>query len=180
MLRRPCRESDAWRERVFERVRAERPAVVVLGAARHYGPEYHFRVFGQEWLAGLRDTVRRLRATGARVVVLSPTPLPKRDIPECLSRHLDDAAACTRPLRDAVDPRGARAEAAAVRAAGGVYVDVTPWICTRSRCAVVVGNLLVYRDDNHLTTSYAAWLAPVLAAELDAAGRVRQRGRAPR
>jgi hypothetical protein len=31
----------------------------------------------------------------------------------------------------------------------------------------VVGNLLVYRDDNHLSTSYPAWLAPLLSVELD-------------
>ena len=59
------------------------------------------------------------------------------------------------------------AERAAVRRAGAAYVDVTPLVCARGRCAVVVGNLLVYRDDNHLTTSYAAWLAPVMAAVVD-------------
>ena len=48
--------------------------------------------------------------------------------------------------------------------AGGTYVDVTPWVCTSVRCAVVVGNLLVCRDDNHLSTSYPTWLAPLLAA----------------
>jgi hypothetical protein len=30
-----------------------------------------------------------------------------------------------------------------------------------------VGDQLVYRDDNHLTTGYAAFLAPVMAALLD-------------
>jgi hypothetical protein len=60
-----------------------------------------------------------------------------------------------------------RAERAAVQRAGGSYVDVSPWMCARSTCAVVVGNLLVYRDDNHLSTSYPAWLAPVFAVELD-------------
>ena len=33
-------------------------------------------------------------------------------------------------------------------------------------CAVEVGNLLAYRDDNHLTT-YTTWLSPLLGAELD-------------
>jgi hypothetical protein len=30
-----------------------------------------------------------------------------------------------------------------------------------------VGNRLVYRDDNHLTASYAEFLAPVLGAVVD-------------
>ena len=44
---------------------------------------------------------------------------------------------------------------------------MSPWMCTRSTCAVVIDNLLVYRDDNHLSTFYPAWLAPVLSVELD-------------
>lgn len=60
-----------------------------------------------------------------------------------------------------------RAERAAVERAGGSYLDVSPWICTESTCAVVVANLLVYRDGNHLSASYPAWLAPLLALELD-------------
>jgi hypothetical protein len=31
----------------------------------------------------------------------------------------------------------------------------------------MVGNLLAYRDDNHLTTTYTTWLSPLLGAELD-------------
>jgi hypothetical protein len=33
--------------------------------------------------------------------------------------------------------------------------------------------MLVYRDDNHLSTAYTRWLAPVLAPQLDAAMRRR-------
>jgi hypothetical protein len=33
---------------------------------------------------------------------------------------------------------------------------------------VVVADKLVYVDNDHLTTTYVRWLAPVLAAALDA------------
>jgi hypothetical protein len=169
VLSRPFRECERWRAAALERIRAERPAIVVLGMARHYGPEYHFRVYGPAWIAGLRDMVRRLRVTGARVVVVGPTPKPDADVPDCLSQHLRNAVACTTPLAQAVNFQGVRAEHAAVVSAGGAYVDVTPWICTRSTCAAVVGNLLVYRDDNHLSAAYAAWLSPAMAVVVDQA-----------
>ena len=35
----------------------------------------------------------------------------------------------------------------------------------------MIGNLLVYRDSNHMTTTYAEALAPLLGAEITAAGR---------
>jgi hypothetical protein len=40
------------------------------------------------------------------------------------------------------------------------------WFCTRTVCPTIVGNILVYRDDNHITTTYAEFLAPLLASTL--------------
>jgi SGNH domain (fused to AT3 domains) len=167
VLGRPYRECDQWRANMLARIRAERPSVVVLGAARHYGDVYRFQVYGQPWRSGLARTVRQLRATGARVLVLGPTPKPRVDVPDCLAEHLRDARACTTPRPVAVNVAGVGAERRAVVAAGGAYLDVTPWLCTRSTCAVMVGNLLAYRDDNHLSTAYTIWLAPLLGYQLD-------------
>jgi hypothetical protein len=36
------------------------------------------------------------------------------------------------------------------------------WFCTESQCPVIVGNLLVYRDDNHMTVAWSRFLAPLL------------------
>lgn len=84
-------------------------------------------------------------------------------MPDCLSQHLADVAACTAPLVDEVSLPGSAAERAAVLRAGGAYLDVAPWVCTLGRCADIVGNLLVFRDDNHFTTEYPAWLTPLIA-----------------
>lgn len=53
-----------------------------------------------------------------------------------------------------------------VAAAGASFTDTARWECTSSRCAAVVGNLLVFRDGNHLSATFARWLAPVLDANL--------------
>jgi hypothetical protein len=138
----------------------------MVGVARHYGQEYRFTVYSKAWLDGLGTAVARLRATGTAVVVLGPTPLPSGDVPECLAGHLSGATACGRPLRDAVDSGGAAAERRAVTTAGGSYLDVSRWVCGPRVCPPMVGDLLVYRDTNHLTTSITGWLTPVLGAAL--------------
>jgi len=43
---------------------------------------------------------------------------------------------------------------------------VTNWLCTDKVCPVIVGNLLVYRDSNHITTKYAEWLIPLIDAAI--------------
>jgi hypothetical protein len=112
--------------------------------------------------------VRRVGAEGARVVVLSPPLRPAVDVPDCLSSNLDEAVACTPRSGEGIDLRGVAAERVAVVPGGGAYIDVTTRFCANT-CPVVVDNLLGYRDDNHLTTSYASWLAPVVGANLDQA-----------
>jgi hypothetical protein len=42
-------------------------------------------------------------------------------------------------------------------------VNPEPWICTSTTCPAVVGNMLTYRDDTHLTATFSAWLAPYVA-----------------
>jgi hypothetical protein len=168
-LGREFHECEQWRQSALQRILAEKPRLVIIDVARHYGPEYGFTVGGSAWTSELGNLVRRLRLVGSSVLVFGATPKPPSDVPDCLSEHLHDVPACTRSLSTMVDQAGAERERRAVRAAGGDYVDVAPWICSRSRCDVVLGNLLVFRDDNHVTTSLAHWLSPVLTAAVQSA-----------
>jgi peptidoglycan/LPS O-acetylase OafA/YrhL len=165
-LGRPYTECAQWLRDTLNDVRTERPALVVLGVARHYDPSYDISVYGPAWLTGLARTVRELQAAGTPVLVLGPIPKPRSDVPTCLSAHLDDISRCTLPRDPDLSTSGVVAEQAAVTAAGGHYLDLSPLFCTATRCPVVVGNDLVYRDDNHITTSYAQVMTPLFSAEL--------------
>jgi hypothetical protein len=64
---------------------------------------------------------------------------------------------------------GIAAEKTAIMAGGGEYADLSELFCTADRCPVVVGNTLVYRDDNHVTLEYAQVLAPLLTEMVERA-----------
>jgi peptidoglycan/LPS O-acetylase OafA/YrhL len=166
-LGREYTECEQWRGQIMGRLRAEHPALVVLGTAHHYTPDFGFTVYSQQWLDALIRTVADLRATGATVLVMGPAPYPQMNVPTCLSGHLDSAGACGLARAAALDDAGIAAEAAAASAGGGRYADVSGLFCTSDRCPVVVGNQLVYRDDNHITLEYARWLSPVVGALVD-------------
>jgi hypothetical protein len=93
-------------------------------------------------------------------------PKPGNVLYDCLSEHLTDAVACTEPLNLAFDLGGAAAEAAAVTHAGALYIDTRPWFCTATACTAMVGNIMVWRDDNHVTETYSSFLGPAMSAEL--------------
>ena len=138
--------------------------------SRRYGADFGFVAYDQTWLHGLTDLVTELRTTtGARVLVLGAAPDPHSVVPVCLSGHLDDALACAPDRTTALNAAGLAAEAAATRAGGGQYADLSELFCAAQRCPVIVGRDLVFRDDNHITVSYAATLGPVIGMLADQA-----------
>lgn len=151
------RSCAAWNDDVVAEIAQIAPdAVFTYGSRVGYEavetfPEYNER-YGQ------------LRESGAEVVVVRDTPSPRFDIPTCVDLNGVDAPEC------AVDRAAYYPEEngfADLEVPEGVHkVDLTDYICAADTCAPVVGNVLVYRDDAHLTNTYAATLAPYLEAEL--------------
>jgi hypothetical protein len=159
-----------WGDQILSRLEAERPRLIVLSLWRGYGTTESlsgYRGYDAAWIDSLSRLVRRLRATGAQVLVLGPIPEPHFHVPVCLSGYLDDVQACTPDRSSAVNESGIAAEAAATKAGGGQYVDTTDLFCTAERCPVIVGNILVYLDASHMSLEYARALAPVAAALTD-------------
>ena len=165
---RPYTECEKWRTEIIDRLQAEHPKLVVLSILRRYGGGYGwdtgFTSYDPAWIDGMTRLVRRLRETGANVLVLGPIPDPGAAMPDCLAAHLDDADICAPTRSVAVNQAGIAAEAIATAAGGGQYVDLTDLFCTADRCPVIVGNTLVYSDQNHVTNAYSRVLAPVLGS----------------
>lgn len=173
VLERPYTECAQWRDQVIDRLKTERPQLIVLSVLRRYGPKYGWKVgfttYEPAWLSGITRLVQQLRASGAQVLVLGPIPGPQSGAPDCLSVHLDDATACSTPRSNAVNADGIAAEEAAARTGGAHYANLTDLFCTTEVCPAIVGNTLVYSDQNHLTLQYARVLAPVIGALSDRA-----------
>jgi peptidoglycan/LPS O-acetylase OafA/YrhL len=165
-LNRPFTECETWRTNVLARLAAVHPALVVLGVARHYTSIYGFTPYDQAWLSGLTEMITQIRQLGARVMMIGPIPKPPDTVPDCLSAHLTSAGDCTFPLGQTVNLAGEASERATVLAAGGFYVTTEPWFCAGPTCAVMVDNLEMWRDDNHISEPYSAYLGPALAAEI--------------
>jgi len=168
-LGREYTECEQWRAQIMARMNAEHPRLVVLDMSRRYGADFGFSSYDPAWIDTLGRSVAQLRGTGATVLVLGPAPDPHSSAPTCLSAHLDDASACTPTRSAAMDADGIAAEQAATTGNGGHYADLTDMFCTPDRCPTIVGNTLVFRDDNHVTTEYAQLVAPLMGALADRA-----------
>lgn len=45
------------------------------------------------------------------------------------------------------------------------YLDPSPWICPSGACPMIIGNIYVYLDQNHLKAQYAKSMGPLFACE---------------
>jgi peptidoglycan/LPS O-acetylase OafA/YrhL len=162
---------DAWREYAIERIiEEERPSMIVTSSLNTYRVVEDEKLLGRKASAraleeGYVSTLRKLRRTGAPVVVMKDGPRPHRDIPECVFRHLRDLDKCAIPRSKGFDYYPAD-ERAARRVEGAHLIDPTPILCNEKTCPAVVGDVLVYRNGAHLTATYARTLAPWLGERL--------------
>ncbi|WP_068005484.1 acyltransferase family protein [Nocardia pseudobrasiliensis] len=168
-LGREYTECEQWRQLVLDRLRAEHPRLIVMDMSRRYGADFGFSSYDPAWTAALARLVGQLRATGAAVLVLGPIPDPHTTVPTCLSNHIDSALTCAPTRLEAVNDLGIAAESTATESADGRYADLTALFCTATRCPLVNRKDLIYRDDNHLTVTYAETLTPVIDALVDRA-----------
>lgn len=135
-------------ERAWNEVDELQPDVLIL-SGRHVELR---RQDPAQWQSGVARALRRSSATST--IVLSETPSAAHLVPYCLSEHLEDVRPCE-PVRDQelADVNASLAEVA--RASGAELADLTPLLCDDERCPVIVGNILVYRDADHVTTAFA-------------------------
>ena len=120
----------------------------------------------EEWAAGTEETVGRLAEASPNVVVFGDNPAFIEDPPICLSGSIDDASACAVAREDAVRTDRISAEVVATRNHDVAFVDTTDWFCTDDLCPPIVGNVLVMRDETHITVPMALFLQPLVDAAI--------------
>jgi peptidoglycan/LPS O-acetylase OafA/YrhL len=167
-LNRPYTECDRWRESSLRRIRELAPRLVVVTSSTAYPGLLAGRPADPErlWTDAWQRLLTTLRADAGRVALIEDTPMLHGDPLDCVSTHADDIAACAEPAGTALRNPAWRAEVAdAARRAGVPVIGTRGWLCAAS-CPIIVGNLLVYRDNNHLTSAYVKMLGPLLARSL--------------
>ncbi|MEQ1787071.1 MAG: acyltransferase family protein [Acidimicrobiales bacterium] len=118
-----------------------------------------------------RRTVTNLRADGRRVVILEPIPIAEVDDDPlgCLS-SATDVADCTYAATPSPMPLEAVFRSLADDD-GTWSLDLDALVCPRlPTCDPVVDDLIVKRDTNHITGTYAAHLSAAVEARFEAEG----------
>ena len=120
----------------------------------------------QEIGAGMDAYWDQLESHHISVVAIKESPDVGLNVPDCLEKNPSSPAKCTVPAAKALKPD--LPTGYAIKAASGrvPLIDMNPLICDPVSCPPIIGNVLVYQDSHHLTSTYALTTAPYLELRL--------------
>jgi peptidoglycan/LPS O-acetylase OafA/YrhL len=165
------RRCGAWNRAVDRSLAASAPYTLVFTSSRS---DLRGAPVGTDPARSARDGYRAswqpLIDRGTTVVAIRDTPAVGSGVQHCVDEHPDAPRSCRIDTGRAF-AAGDRLVDAARATPGAVVVDMTPSFCTDDACPAVIGNVLVYRDSQHLTRTYVSTLVVPLGRRTDAALR---------
>ena len=119
----------------------------------------------EELVSGYEEGVGAFLEAGVPVVAFRDNPRFSYDMFECVEVFGARHARCNVPRSEALLPVNPLLEVAA-RHEQLHAVDLTDRLCTEDVCPSVIGNVVVYRDLDHVTSSYGATMTPDVSERL--------------
>jgi peptidoglycan/LPS O-acetylase OafA/YrhL len=150
-------ECAAWRERVYQLIAQIKPAAIIVAGMQYFKIPDEYSSRAQWWQEGQQETLNKLRPHSSKIVSLSDTPRPRRDIPTCLSSTRNDQCNDT-------------AKSEAIFSPGYLRINPTSWLCTAKSCPALVNGVVAYRDASHISVAMSESLSQQLGEALRSQG----------
>ena len=151
-------ECNRRNQLLLAELRASPPDLIVMTHKARGNPVSNPR--GGTIIDSILYTWRQLHEIGIPVAVISDTPRHLENPVECL----DSAGPCGTARKQAIPADPLRS--AARRDPDVHLIDMNDQICGKDFCPATLGNVITYRDRNHLTATFVQMLAPYLDARL--------------
>jgi hypothetical protein len=131
-----CQE---WRSSAISRIAVMKPDLVILSSFEHYSPIGDPRKVEEWWVAGSKKSYQILQPLSPKLIYLLDTPLPERNIPDCLATTREDRCV-------------ANAEKGLPQVADFQIINPSIWLCQTDCPGIVRGNV-AYRDASHISVA---------------------------
>ncbi|MFM2077629.1 MAG: hypothetical protein RJA49_1519, partial [Actinomycetota bacterium] len=160
-------ECQQWRANVATRLGELHPSLLVM-ASTSYDPGGSDVGVPSDtaWRRGLTDTLTKVRPSAGQLLIIGDTPLPAHEVPNCLSAFPSNVHYCGAEKAKAVNTSRIALEDELATQFDGHFVSTTDWLCGTTFCPVIEGNIVMWRDNNHVSATMAKFLTPFLASTI--------------
>ena len=162
-----------WRNMVLDYIDMVAPDIVIIGSSATY------EFSASDWIDGTTRILERVAPSTSDVVLIAGTPHLSFNGPSCLEdpwrfsfrlnsgeRECEEAQVETRP-----DEVAGYLRQAATKFADVNVLELGDLVCPDQRCAAQTpSGMVVFRDGQHITASFALSLVPEMRARLATAG----------
>ena len=159
------RSCAQWRAAAVEWLAAHPPQLLVLANHSGRADDELDSAVEARWQTATDTTLTRF-PDGVPVAIIADTPEFDFSPPVCLSRHLDDAAACSESRALAINEPVLAGLRTGASTGAATLIDLTDWFCNADRCPTIIGSTLVYTDAHHLSATFSAQLGPAVLASV--------------
>ena len=158
-------ECMTWNRAVVSKLQKNPPDLVIISGSRWIFTASNINVTTQT--NALTAMINKIPKS-SKVVIIQDPPLPtSQSVPECLSSYLNDYRRCAYTRTVGFGPSMGQREQNAAKATGAGLIVLTDQICPGTGdCAVVINNIIVWRDQHHLTATFATTLGPAIDEQL--------------
>ena len=166
-LKRAYPECATWNNNVIARLNAHPPDLAIVAMSR-----WVFNVnAGDGSVAAQGNAMAREMEkipSTSKLVMIQDIPDPwNMSVPDCLSTYISDYRRCAYARSVGFGSYQGKREAIAAKAAGAGLVSFASSICPGTgACPAVINGMIVFRDQHHLTATFAQSLGPVLDQQL--------------
>ena len=136
---------EEWRSSAISRIAVMKPDLVILSSFEHYSPIGDPRKVEEWWVAGSKKSYQILQPLSPKLIYLLDTPLPDRNIPDCLATTRADRCIAN-------DEKGLP------QVADFQIIKPSIWLC-ESGCPGTVRGNVAYRDASHISVATSLELA---------------------
>jgi hypothetical protein len=135
-----------------KRIQLIQPDVLIMSSFQYFAmpPQVKDRV--KWWTDGQEKLLRQVKNSSEKLIYISDTPHPLRDIPACLSDNPISECNTSEPSEN-------------LSVSGFKSIDPTPWLCSNV-CPAVKDGVVAYRDASHISVDMSIALIPKLQQAL--------------
>ena len=161
----PYPECMTWNRAVVSKLQKSPPDLVIISMSRWIFTASNVGVTTQT--NALISMINKIPKS-SKVVIIQDPPLPTaQSVPECLSSYLNDYRRCAYTRAVGFGSYMGTREQNAAKATGAGLIVLTDQICPGTgSCPVVINNIIVWRDQHHLTATFATTLGPAIDEQL--------------
>jgi hypothetical protein len=158
---------EEWRHAALKEIAALNPDIVVMGST------FTYPYTQEQWINGTQKVLQVLEGHAREIYIMRATPVLPFDGPSCaaprswLYRTISGERVCTSSAHTKQFDEIWRWLSVSIRPFRNVHlIDLNNAVCPNDICHARLDGKIVYRDNMHMTASFAKSLAPAVGKAL--------------